>query len=157
LGLHYEGTVLPLLSSLEGDGEDAWPPSPPLQQLSLEGARAGHQAALLIGMAGRSHWSLSVVKIADEPGSLEFDVACRANQSPLRLGSSYHTRIPASADRSGVVLQAAPIPVRISADAGLDGTRCEIAVCEGRLTIVSTPDARPMPATYRWKYHVRPA
>ncbi len=66
-----------LLASVEGDDREVFPPSPPLQQWALTELGGGKQAALLMGMAGRSHWSLSV-----EPGAAErlirFEVACRA-------------------------------------------------------------------------------
>ena len=67
-----------LLASVEGDDQEVFPPSPPLQQWALTELGGGRQAALLMGMAGRSHWSLSVEPGTPEP-LIRFDVACRTS------------------------------------------------------------------------------
>lgn len=77
-----------LIESHEGTPHDDWPPSPPLQSLSIEQRGSGRQVALLVGMAGTSHWSASVEALPDER-SLSFDIACRVNQAPTWLGSRY--------------------------------------------------------------------
>jgi len=78
--------------SLEGDGEIAWPPSPPLTQCSVETDNAGRPIALLVGMAGVSHWSLTCRAVEKEgTPAMEFDVACRAKAPPTFLGSTYAT------------------------------------------------------------------
>ena len=78
-----------IMRTKEGDDTAFWPPSPPLQQLSMESREDGN-VALLVGMAGRSHWSLSVE--AEEKGGFHFDAACRlaADTDESRwLGSTY--------------------------------------------------------------------
>lgn len=73
--------------SIEGNDLQNWPPSPPYQEVSLE--RIGDQdVALLVGMAGKSHWSLSV-DIDPIRASVRFDVACRIAVEPEFLGSKY--------------------------------------------------------------------
>ncbi len=86
------GVVTPLLESVEGDSLDRWPPSPPLQQLSLESVADGRPVALLVGMAGANHWSLCAER---DPGaaSLIFDVACRVKEGRARLGSAYRSLV----------------------------------------------------------------
>jgi len=74
-----------VLQSVEGDADDVWPPSPPLQQLSLE-EHSGSAIALLLGMAGKSHWSMSVEAKEQQ---LLFDVACRLSGEHPRLSSTY--------------------------------------------------------------------
>lgn len=75
--------------SLEGDADGPWPPSPPLQQLSREEIN-GCDVILGVGAAGRSHWSVSVeLDPLAEFGSITFDLACRCNDRPEFLGSSY--------------------------------------------------------------------
>lgn len=76
-----------LLTALEGAPDETWPPSPPLQQLSIE-TRGESQVALLVGMAGKSHFSASVESF---PGQcrLEFDVAARVHTTPKQIGSAY--------------------------------------------------------------------
>jgi hypothetical protein len=84
----------PLLASMEGSQDDVWPDSPPLQECHVESRPDGRQVALLVGRAGRSHWSLSVLS---DPvaGSLLFEVACRFSGEPNWLGSRYELFRPA--------------------------------------------------------------
>ena len=86
------GRELKLLESVEGSDQQDWPPSPPLQQLSIEQPRPGEHVALLVGMAGKSHWSVSVEPLAGKAGFL-FDVACRRS-APGRLASTYRPLTP---------------------------------------------------------------
>jgi len=81
------------LHSVEGNDTEAWPASPPCQQLSIEQQDAG-DVALLVGMAGKCHWSMSVqARVDKEAGPLlEFDIACRLGtgiDSIGWLGSTY--------------------------------------------------------------------
>jgi hypothetical protein len=71
------------LEAVPGEPGEPWPPSPPLQQLSLQEGGDGQAVLLLVGMAGRSHWSMSVEPLAGR-GWL-FDVACRYQQVPAWL------------------------------------------------------------------------
>lgn len=85
-----------LFRAAESSADVAWPDSPPLQELHIEkhGAR---DVALLVGRAGKSHWSAS---IGFEPSSTDhhpdidqsqliFDIACRTSAQPVQLGSAY--------------------------------------------------------------------
>ena len=77
------------VASVEGTADQAWPPSPPLQQLSRELIGDRH-AILGVGAAGQSHWSISVeISVDDQQTSLKFDVACRSKTDPQWLGSTY--------------------------------------------------------------------
>jgi hypothetical protein len=82
------------LSSVEGNAQQIWPDSPPLQSLHLESGCDGQPIALLVGMAGQSHWSASIELDAGTP-RLHFDVACRvaSGHSPS-LGSCYRGTWP---------------------------------------------------------------
>ena len=86
----------PLLCSVEGTPDEEWPPSPVLQQLHLEHrphAEKMRDVALLVGMAGRNHWSLSVE--TSSPAALIFDVACRVDASrSADLRSTYRFAVP---------------------------------------------------------------
>lgn len=88
IGLMIDGTSIPVFESVEGTSVDIWPPSPPLQQLSVEELRPAIQVALLVGMAGKSHWSMSVEPAADRAAFI-FDVACRSRDAAEQLGSGY--------------------------------------------------------------------
>jgi hypothetical protein len=65
-----------------------WPLSPPLQQLLIEDRGAAGRVALMVGMAGRSHWSMSVEPVAGR-AAFRFDVACRVQAVPGWLGSCW--------------------------------------------------------------------
>src|SRR5438045_2944877 len=84
----HSGRIMPLMESLNGLAEDEWPPSPPLQTLSIETLPDGRSVALLVGMAGRSHWSASIEPVSGQ-AKLIFDIACRHPGPPHWLGSRY--------------------------------------------------------------------
>jgi len=85
----HDRQQLGVLQSIEGYAEQDFPPSPPLQQLHRTDLPDGRTALLLVGMAGRSHWSLSCEAEPDRARIL-FDVACRAVPAGrTTLGSSY--------------------------------------------------------------------
>jgi hypothetical protein len=148
-----------VLNSLEGDAKDAWPASPPLQSLTLEQLEGGRRAALLIGMAGRSHWSASVETVPRKP-ALVFDVACRLGSLPAELGSRY--TVASGVIKSGPgdkqreffeVLTGGPV-VRIYREAA-NGSAAKLRVPE-KGEIVIRPDIREKAAshTIRWRYRV---
>lgn len=85
------------LVSREGSDEETWPPSPPFQQLHLEHRKEG-DVVLLVGMAGRSHWS-AAVEVCPERKLLKFDVAIRIQAAPTRLGTAYDVCNAAAAAR----------------------------------------------------------
>ncbi len=119
------------VGSIEGDADQVWPPSPPVQQLSRE--LIGQSYVIMgVGAAGRSHWSLSV-EINDEAESpaLKFDFACRSKSTPQWLGSSYQ-----NADA-----------LRIVASSGSTTTACE-------RKIAVQPSGGNADETIRWGYCV---
>jgi hypothetical protein len=84
----------PILESVEGglspDDDPRWPASPALTEVSA--ATAGGQPVILgVGRAGRSHFSVSVTVHPERADTLLFDVACRIQEAPPRLGSTYQT------------------------------------------------------------------
>jgi hypothetical protein len=83
-----------LLESVEGTATEAWPPSPPLQSLNIESLPDGRRVALLVGMAGRGHWSASIETLPHPAGFL-FDIACRTTGSEGKLASTYRLATPA--------------------------------------------------------------
>jgi hypothetical protein len=108
--------VVALLESCEGQSSDTWPDSPPLQQLLIEPRGAAGHVALLVGMAGRSHWSLSIEPLVDRVG-FRFDAACRLSGPPEWLG---HVWRAAAAARERPV---ATGRLRIVAE---DGAECQM-------------------------------
>ena len=105
------GETWPVSESIEGTPVDDWPPSPALQSLSFHMLPDGRQAALLVGMAGSSHWSASIEPCADEP-RLRFDIACRHSRRPERLGSQYQLLDASAHGRLIVEFQNKPVDQR---------------------------------------------
>jgi hypothetical protein len=101
------------LESVEGPrniaADPRWPASPALTDVSLVGA-AGRPAVVGLGLAGRSHFSVSVAAHPDRPDTLLFEVACRIQEPPGPLGSTY-TRT----DGSTVQVAPAAAPATVSA------------------------------------------
>jgi hypothetical protein len=133
--IHADSTSQPLLESVEGTTNDDWPPSPPLQSLSIETLQGGRRVALLVGMAGGSHWSASIEQAPGERG-LIFDLACRHSKKPTWLGSRYQRL-----DDGAKKLQLE----------GKDGS-----VTENGDEVAIQP-AKTASTTTRWKYVVRQA
>jgi hypothetical protein len=77
-------------TSLEGAerGDPRWPDSPVLVEVSRV-ELAGGPVILGVGLAGRSHFSLSVAVDPDRADTLLFEAACRIQESAHWLGSSY--------------------------------------------------------------------
>jgi hypothetical protein len=131
-----DGTRRPLLESVEGSEADDWPPSPPLQSLTIEELANGRTAALLVGMAGRSHWSASI-EATPGGGELVFDLACRHSGNCDQLSSRYRWLIPA--DQQALMTIAAS-PGRVTDDGEV-------------LTISPASDSNTKP-TARWRFVV---
>jgi hypothetical protein len=89
--------------------------------------------ALLVGMAGGSHWSASIEPVSGA-ASLLFDLACRHSKGPKCLGSQYR---------------------RLSSNANLLEIRGDDApiVLEGD-AIAIEPASKAQSGTTRWKYVV---
>lgn len=130
-----DGAIVPLLKSIEGETDDNWPASPPLQTLSVENLIDKGRVALLVGMAGRSHWSASIESVHGE-AKVVFDLACRHSEAPNRLGSYYLPASPLAPRRLSIESETASV---------LDASGViEIA------PIVSEPRG-----TTRWRFAIR--
>lgn len=129
-----DGQPRVVFASVEGDAAEPWPASPPFQQLHFEDRPEGKRVALLVGMAGTSHWSASVEFDATR-GEAIFDVACRMRSAPVQLGSLYAGHEPYDWIHP------------------LEGVQARTA--DG---VSVGPISQPVeiPCTLRWKYVVRP-
>jgi hypothetical protein len=171
---------MPLLASLEGSQDDAWPPSPPLPSLNVQPAGSASPSVLLVGLAGSSYWSMSV-EADQQRAVLRFDVACRAREQPSWMGSRYRTMTCARLvpDSTSDVCRERNQPsreketdpsVEPSADAAfleiaglgcrietvpIGGLRAIIQVKDGVLSVQSPRTHDPPPQTWRWKYELR--
>jgi hypothetical protein len=124
------------LVSREGNDEDPWPPSPPFQQLHVEHRKEG-DVVLLVGMAGRSHWS-AAVDVCPERKTLRFDVAVRVQSGDGALGSGYEILNAAAAAR---IMPCPAVGIQSDKDFGFEPTWSD----------------EKLPATICWRYSLGPA
>lgn len=149
-----DGRLVPLLASLEDTDNRLWPPSPPIQQANLQEYDGQPRVILGLGMAGKSHWSMSV-EVRPDPPSISFDVACRVREKPGPLVSSYRSMVPATrfdGDRVAM-FELASQSCRIELDSASDAT-VALDITETGLAIVVHPDDAAVPGTFRWQYRV---
>lgn len=138
--------------SIEGGPDDAWPPSPPFQQVHFERRVDDSTVALLVGMAGGSHWSASVE--VDAEGSLHWDIACRLAGIPERLGTSYLSEATAKVADEPLMIAIGDARVILIARDGND--QVAVSNFEGRALdwrIPVSPTSRAQ--TIRWQYSFR--
>ncbi len=147
VGIVDNERLSPVLASLEGSDDDDWPPSPPLQNLTIEDRRDGHRVALLVGMAGTSHWSVSIEPAADEIGFI-VDVACRVKTRPRNLGSVYRAMaVPAQVDNTQAIVGGL-----VGVDA--QGTESILEIAESDIVVRPSHVASEAPITVRWQYRI---
>jgi hypothetical protein len=138
-----------LLISQDGRPDETWPASPALQSLHLETRPSGVQFAMLIGMAGRSHWSMSV-KADAQQNRLVFDVACRVHEQPIWLGSTY----------SSLHQHGSAWPLDCLSLTAWHGSQSEQQISLqidrlGGIIKIPAPQASgPFPNTVRWRYEI---
>jgi hypothetical protein len=147
------GSATVCLAVEAGREQDPWPTSPALQQLSFQDLEPGRRGALLVGMAGQSHWSQSVEADAATT-SLAFDVACRVPRQPPWLGSSYRTLHGhwSSPVPEGRIATGARVELKIEPAAQSPRSRVEIV--RGRLVVAPDLLGLSFPSTVRWKYRI---
>lgn len=142
-----------LLESIEGDDQQQWPPSPALQQLTIEPRSGRRHVALLVGMAGQSHWSVS---IENEPKErrLIFDVACRIAEPSDQLGSQYRTsaQVNIMSPDQGAELTVAGRRCQLVLESTGRGESDLLEFKNGVLRIVATQQLMTFPDTLQWKY-----
>lgn len=152
-----DGEPLLFVSSREGAGDENWPSSPPLQELHVERRSDDLTVALLVGMAGSSHWSL-VVEAHARAERLVFEAACRVHTAPERLGSTYELGAACTCiaveDASALRIAASSEAWRIESESVGDLPQAELLLdAQGRCLTLSPALARPKHAhTIRWRY-----
>ena len=149
------GSPVLLMASLEGTDRETWPASPPLQQLIVEPREAGREVALLIGMAGSSHWSLSI-DVDPISRLIVFEAACRCASQPSELGSRYLTQ---PGNRSAARELHWNLPRSTGVELLWPESRGLVSEPEpGKSQWMVRPSDMPTdkwPATVRWSYAVR--
>jgi hypothetical protein len=146
--------AVPLLESVEGGPSEDWPPSPPLQSLSIETLPDGRRAALLVGMAGKSHWSASIEAATPGEAALVFDVACRAGSIGGQPLSTYRTKDGARLRRVAdqrVEVSGRDSTSRLRIESGPLET---FAIINEREFSIAAIAATSSKNTQRWKYRI---
>jgi len=88
IGIDCGGNLVPLMVSIEGTPLDAWPVSPPMQQMVQDTIHEGLSPVLLgVGSSGNGHWSCAIE--SHDNAWLKFDIACKNSKRSTTLGSSY--------------------------------------------------------------------
>lgn len=90
---------LPVLESVEGTAADAWPQSPPWQQIVQESVGLNGEDVLLgVGLSGNGHWSIAIDRknvigsegsVSESQLGLHFDIACKISKGADFLGSTW--------------------------------------------------------------------
>ena len=141
-GDHFE----PLLVSVEGMADDHWPRNPAFQNLSMM-----ESTALLVGMAGTSHYSASVEAVSS---AIRFDMACRVKQQPEYLGSEYQTLPPVKTVDTGSISfiscgRSGRLQLRSNRPASVTTTSTATGI-----TLHTSTFAESYPETIRWDYQL---
>jgi len=131
----------------EGTADDGWPPSPPFQSLEMHTQPDGRKFALLVGMAGASHWSASV-ETDPVKQRIVFDVACRITFDPLWLGSSYLLSDAVAKDGFRCAIEA------VAHGDMPDGSRPTVEIARPRIVVHVNDLSGSLPRTVRWKYAI---
>lgn len=167
------GQTTPIWRSVEGAATDAWRPSPPLQNLSIEALPDGRRVALLVGMAESDHWSASI-EAPPRQAAFIFDIACRTTQPATMLGSTYQWAAPgdfglrAHPHRTEIVARVARmagpwecgwIEARSGCRAAVfaasdDAPTASLLQMVGSATFAIRPRGERNQRTVRWKYRV---
>jgi hypothetical protein len=141
-----DGEATLMFSSVEGEPNEPWPPGPPWQELHVHEQPDGSSALMLVGQAGKSHWSMSVT-VDNDANAIVFDVACRVRETPAFLGCTYLDHW------GGTGLQPVQLTA-LSADVLESRPTSSIDTSENRVAITPGYDASP-PMTVRWDYAIQ--
>lgn len=144
----------PVWQSLEGpwpcDRDPDWPASPAFVEIDRVGS--GPLAAVVaVGLAGRTHYSVSISADAHRPAALLFDVACRIHQTPQWIGTSY-APMAASVTAESLLARAVIEPV----------SQCVLEIGDpivqlratGNDAFASAGSPFPGPTTVVWSYRI---
>ncbi|MDP7019253.1 MAG: hypothetical protein QGG36_25875 [Pirellulaceae bacterium] len=140
-----------LFQSVEGEDDDGWPSSPPFQEADMVDHLA-EPALLLVGMAGKSHWSGSV-EVESARRALVFDVACRVVGVKPRIGSEYVAPANHAQETSGEGIVFTSELLGVSGHlSGRTGNITAQRSSRENCRIDVNAAYRPDPQTVRWGY-----
>ncbi len=148
---------IPLFVSIEGDDQQEWPESPPLQEIHLE-PRRDQSVALLVGKAGATHWSVAVEPTA-KPGTITFAVACRMQDYPRQICSRYgcvlENPVEPQLERDGPwVWNIRGIEVCVDVIPQDEYPTPECPASSKGFEVNASLDHEPFPKTIQWRYKI---
>jgi hypothetical protein len=79
----------PIAQSVEGSADQAWPASPPWQEIITEQRGTDQQIIFTVGKAGTAHWSGSFSTLP--AGGIRCEIACRTGRVPHFVGTTYRS------------------------------------------------------------------
>ncbi len=139
-----------VISTIEDEGTDDWPSSPPIRQTDVHAA-ADAPIWFGLGMAGRSHWSASI-----EPTErgIRIEFACRLSGRPGWIGVTYRIGesarvVAAEGNRVMLDLAGCRLALNPQADTRLDRTTRS----DGSTRLVLVP--KKITPTTCWSYEWR--
>jgi hypothetical protein len=149
------GGFLPVLESVEGDAQEVWPASPPMQQIVQE--HIGHNSApvlLGVGLSGNGHWSSAVEETS--MGSLKLDIACKSSKPASYLGSQYRMANETEVDfKNNQVRLTVKRESNESVTLVLSAEIGKVAMAkENRLISIMPGSEASLIQTHRWCYNV---
>ncbi len=139
------------LRSIESDHSDAWPASPPLQQIHQQSFADGREVVFGVGMSGRGHWSASFTLIGDLNCWI-IELACRSSVAPDSLLSTYSSPGHWFETEAGHLAchDGAATPLEIEAIA----PSAQAAIADGNL-LISPTEILSGSATTQWAFRLR--
>lgn len=154
------GSWIVVLASVEGSPSEDWPASPPLQSLHFERLGMANQSALLVGMAGKSHWSASI-ELDPTGNCARFDIACRVRGAIKPMLASTYRAMPGVSvlkTKDGKIeFRAMPQGnVSLELSSHDEPPRTSIELVEGKTRIFAgDPAESDLSRTVRWRYTLR--
>ena len=143
-----------LLTSIEGDGEQTWPASAPLQDISHHDLPGG-EAILGVGMAGKSHWSASVSVQQDT--AIFFDMACLVKEPNAVVGSQYAVAdgVEIESTDENILLKVGSNMIEI-APLRKDAQQTSLSFDTNTVAIKPSVNLNNATGSIRWCFHIRP-
>ncbi len=153
-----------LFQSREGNGGQAFPPSPALQQADFQPRAKMPAVGLLLGMAGRNHWSLSVQAYPIQR-RLVFDVACACPyETNVQFETTYTLKTPYSLSCHSPDRQRRGLELEIDLPTGFQSVYCGSMESGSDVTasmdqrnkyLMMSPTNASWPGTVRWQYEIQ--
>lgn len=139
------------VDSVESNGVQLWPVSPPLQQIHQQSFGDGREVVFGVGMSGRGHWSASYTLIPDLKCWI-VELACRAPVVAESLASTYRSEEGWSAIEPGRFATTGSSETRLEIEAIEPGS---VASLDGQQLVIKPVELSQEPGTTQWAFRLR--